>query len=129
MVKVARKRWYQEHRDEQLLAKTVRHAALRIEALTRYGGVCVCCGESEQIFLCIDHVDGGGNAHRREIGQGSLYYWLRRNDWPEGYQVLCHNCNYATSHGGCPHVLRDLPPAPVITSLGGVESFFERVTA
>jgi hypothetical protein len=24
-------------------------------------------------------------------------------NYPAGYQVLCFNCNWAKSHGGCPH--------------------------
>jgi hypothetical protein len=56
-------------------------------------------------FLVIDHVFGGGNSHRRELGySGSpFYYWLVKHGYPDGYQVLCHNCNFAKSHGGCPH--------------------------
>lgn len=56
----------------------------------------------------IDHVNGGGNAHRRSIGGTTactvrFYRWLEVNNYPEGFQVLCHNCNFAKSHGGCPH--------------------------
>jgi hypothetical protein len=30
--------------------------------------------------------------------------WLRRNKFPSGYQVLCHNCNFSKGHVGiCPH--------------------------
>jgi hypothetical protein len=81
-----------------------------MKALTAYGGSvpsCACCHISEQTFLVIDHVDGGGNAHRRTIygkTTSSIYTWLRLNDYPLGFQVLCHNCNYAKSvWGDCPH--------------------------
>ncbi len=36
--------------------------------LTVYGGRCECCGEEEIGFLTIDHIDGKGAEHRREIG-------------------------------------------------------------
>jgi hypothetical protein len=33
-----------------------------------------------------------------------FYSWLRRNNYPEGYQVLCFNCNIAKGlYGVCPH--------------------------
>lgn len=80
---------------------------LRSEALKHYGGdnpSCKCCGESFYELLSIDHINGGGAAHRKEIGQGSIYSWLKRNNYPEGFRVLCHNCNQAIGHYGyCPH--------------------------
>ena len=84
-----------------------RHARRRAAAILAYGGACQCCGETELVFLAIDHVDGGGNQHRKEIGASgstTIYRWLEANDYPEGFQVLCHNCNYARSQPcGCPH--------------------------
>lgn len=51
------------------------------------------------------HVNGGGKQHRLEVGFGQVFYrWLKKNDYPEGYQVLCHNCNLAKGfYGTCPH--------------------------
>ena len=57
---------------------------------------CNLCGESDFDVLCIDHVNGGGERHRRELGlRGGFkfYQWLERNDYPSGFQVLCSNCN------------------------------------
>jgi len=77
--------------------------------------VCACCGDGHQLFLTIDHINGGGSRHRREIsrGHGSLpfYRWLIRNGLPDGYQILCYNCNYGKwANGGvCPHKA-NLPP-------------------
>lgn len=72
--------------------------------INHYGVVCACCGESEIVFLVIDHINGGGNTHRKVTGSGSnFYYWLIKNKYPIGYQVLCHNCNFAKIHGECPH--------------------------
>jgi hypothetical protein len=71
-----------------------------------YGGYyCVCCGENEPKFLAIDHIDGGGAAHRRAIGGSSNFYrWLILHDFPTGFRVLCHNCNRGRylNGGGCP---------------------------
>ncbi len=71
-----------------------------------YGGKCACCGETQFEFLSIDHIHGGGTKHRKEenIRGASVIDWLLRNGLPEGFQVLCHNCNQAKGYyGKCPH--------------------------
>ena len=86
------------------------HRRARIGVMLHYcpDGIlkCACCGETEVKFLSLDHIDGGGNAHRREIGRGptAIFGWLKRNNYPPGFQVLCHNCNMAKGfYGVCPH--------------------------
>jgi len=87
-----RKRWREKVKDEVLAA---------------YGDKCACCGESTHEFLCIDHVNGRGNEHRRKLGSPgghTFYSWLIKNNFPEGYRVLCYNCNNVISmYGYCPH--------------------------
>ena len=105
----ARKRAeYQANREAICLSQQERRRRYRLEAFNAYGGpICRCCGEDTVEFLTFDHVDGGGNAHRRVIGQGSIVHWLRRENYPPGFQVLCYNCNNAKAyHGGCPHELK-----------------------
>lgn len=94
----------------EYLAKRHRkiRLALRHEVFNKYGGKCACCGESKHPFLSIDHINGGGKRHREEIGLGSggvlFYQWLKDNGFPEGYRILCHNCNQAMgTFGYCPH--------------------------
>jgi hypothetical protein len=87
-----------------LYAKRVRLAALR--AYSQDGPTCACCGEVREEFLAIDHIDGGGNEHRREIGiRGKGFFlWLKREGFPPGFRVLCHNCNCSRGYSGyCPH--------------------------
>ncbi|MBY0458284.1 MAG: hypothetical protein K2V38_13165, partial [Gemmataceae bacterium] len=57
--------------------------------------------------MVIDHVNGGGGKERRERGTGEVfYYWLVSQGFPEGYRVLCVNCNHALGiYGYCPHDL------------------------
>jgi hypothetical protein len=66
---------------------------------------CACCGETQLEFLTIDHRDGGGTLHRETAGRGQRFYgWLIRNGFPDGYQVLCYNCNCSLGHYKyCPH--------------------------
>jgi hypothetical protein len=71
------------------------------------GYACVCCGEENQAFLTIDHINGTGKEHRRIIGRTpqALYEAIRKEGFPkEKYRVLCMNCNWATRFGQiCPH--------------------------
>jgi hypothetical protein len=56
--------------------------------------------------MSLDHIGGGGGKHRAAIGRSGLTYlqWLRTNHYPEGYRVLCFNCNQSIGHRGfCPH--------------------------
>ena len=78
---------------------------LKREALEAYGNECECCGENNSVFLCIDHLNGNGNKHRREVGYGDTFFqWLRREKYPSGFRVLCWNCNMAIHFlGHCPH--------------------------
>jgi hypothetical protein len=90
---------------QRLYCKTWR-SKLKQEVISHYGGECECCGENELIFLCIDHIHGGGLKHRREIqiGGNSFYVWLKKNNYPKGFRVLCWNCNAAYGFlGYCPH--------------------------
>lgn len=69
--------------------------------------MCSCCGEAEDCFLTIDHVNGDGNAHRARLGGGSNRVWLEiiNADFPPEYRVLCYNCNCGRERNGgvCPH--------------------------
>jgi hypothetical protein len=78
---------------------------LRLRVLEGYGGCCVCCGETEDVFLQFDHVDGGGVAHRRRVRAGVAFWlWMIKNNFPPEIQVLCANCHAAKSKGVvCPH--------------------------
>jgi hypothetical protein len=83
---------------------------LKMDVLTHYAGPrprCKCCGEDQILFLTLDHINGGGNAHRRSIfgkKSGNMYYWIRKNNYPVGFQVLCWNCNCGKRQlAQCPH--------------------------
>jgi hypothetical protein len=83
---------------------------LKKQALAHYGGEqCSCngCNASAIEWLTIDHVNGFGEKHREAIGtrSGFLFYrWLKKNNYPPGFRVLCFNCNCARgAYGYCPH--------------------------
>lgn len=81
----------------------------RKSVLNHYGCKCQCCGETEEMFLTIDHKNNDGAKHRRRIygnriGSG-FYHWIIKNNYPDFLQVLCYNCNCGKSRNGgtCPH--------------------------
>lgn len=103
-----KKRRYNEKPDYYKEVSTRKRLKLRTEVLTHYSNgtpKCACCGIAEIKFLCIDHINGGGNAHRKTLPRGHyIYQWLKNEKYPEGFQVLCHNCNMAKGfYGICPH--------------------------
>ena len=98
-----------------LLSRKLRnrkgHFKLKAEVMGHYGGCkCICCGIDDLVVLSMDHIGGGGNAHRKllkEKGERYNLHWFKKNDYPSGFQVLCMNCNAAKgrrgSDGLCPH--------------------------
>lgn len=81
---------------------------LRREFIAAYGGQCACCGETEPLFLTLEHLNGDGREHRLRVGRNTtgLLADLKHRGWPKDkYQLLCMNCNWAKGHCGgvCPH--------------------------
>ena len=100
------KRW-REANPEKYEASKKRHRILRREealilkreVLIHYGGdklACVICGEGRLACLSIDHIDGGGTKHRNQLrAWGELFNrWLKAQNYPDGYQTLCMNCQF-----------------------------------
>lgn len=73
-----------------------RKIALKLDVFAAYGGAfCVKCGESRLSALTLDHIAQDGAKHRnngRPWGI-TLYRQLRRQRFPNGFRVLCSNCN------------------------------------
>jgi hypothetical protein len=68
---------------------------------------CPKCDVVDARFLTVDHIKNDGAKHRRKIGEGPwvLYWWLKKNGFPEGYRIYCYNCNCGRqrNNGICPH--------------------------
>ncbi len=109
--RMCNKQWIENHRDRHNANVSKNNAKLRLQCLQHYCGsevpFCQCpgCRETTIQFLTIDHINGGGTQHFKEVGGGTNFYnWLKRNNYPDGFQVLCMNCNHAKGHyGKCPH--------------------------
>lgn len=106
------RRWRSQHRARYNEHIRKHNAKLRLLVFGHYSPflMCVRCGCSDMRVLCIDHIEGGGNAHRRAIlkrrGGIPFYRWLKQNGYPSGFQVLCLNCNWikAVERGERGHV-------------------------
>jgi hypothetical protein len=105
LISTQKKDYYLNNREEILSRHSLRNAKRKALVINHYGKVCNCCSEYRIEFLCIDHVYGGGNEHRKEVGSGTpMYKWLLKNNYPDGFRVLCHNCNMSLgAYGYCPH--------------------------
>lgn len=99
--------WRDKNKESVDAKRKERVWNLKIEVWGHYGGKCECCGANNKEFLTIDHINGGGTKHRKELrasGSQHIYSWLKRNNYPEGYRVLCMNCNFSHGmYGYCPH--------------------------
>lgn len=80
-----------------------RRARARQKVLDYYGRICACCGEDEELFLTIDHVNNDGSEHRDEVDR--VAEWIVKEGFPTGFQILCFNCNTGKhlNDGTCPH--------------------------
>lgn len=102
--------YYYRDRETRKDANKDYRRRLREEVYAHYGGfICACCKEGNEEFLTIDHADGDGAEHRREIGRATyaMLLWLKRNNYPRGFRILCMNCNFSLGmRGYCPHSKR-----------------------
>ena len=78
---------------------------------------CNCCNTNSHIeFLAIDHIAGKKEmdsepelvklGYSSKFKGGKLHKFILDNNFPKGFQILCHNCNFAKGHskdGLCPH--------------------------
>ncbi len=103
---------YQDtHKDDHSRWGKIYRRKLKIKVLAHYSGseipFCACCREDHLEFLTIDHIHGDGAEHRKTManrGRNTMYRWLIQNGYPDGFRVLCYNCNCAMGfYGYCPH--------------------------
>ena len=93
-----------EHRNRR---RRERRAVERIQTLNHYSNglmKCGCCGESQERFLTLDHINNDGYDDKKRYSR-SMLYEVKRLKYPKGFQVLCYNCNCgrADNQGVCPH--------------------------
>lgn len=102
------KTWYSKHKKEANLKTRKERHDLKVEVLTHYSTkpYPVCADPfhlhlpndpmlTDIDCLTVDHINDGGTKERKTIGYGSSFYlWLKRNNFPSGFQDLCWNCQW-----------------------------------
>ncbi len=93
----------QKRRDENPYQQIIWRQRLKLEVMSHYSkGLphCNYCGFDDIRALCIDHIENNGSSHRKEVGGSSTttYIWLKKRHYPNGFQVLCENCNRIKEH-------------------------------
>lgn len=107
------KRWYWAHPEagrekrrkywtiERRIARRKEAQEFKKLAISHYSNGSMACanpfGEHaipyrNLLALTIDHIGGGGSRHRLTTRYWSFYKWLARQGYPDGFQVLCMNC-------------------------------------
>ena len=97
---------YRSNNKEKVSARgKAYYQNIRKQVFDFYGRICVCCGETKEEFMSIDHIFNDGSTHRKKYGRSNIYLWLIQSKFPKDrFQVLCHNCNMAKGlYGKCPH--------------------------
>jgi hypothetical protein len=91
-----------QRRDKEREQSRLRRSLQLIRVINHYSNgknECACCKIKNS--LTIDHINGGGLKHKKDnaISQGGFYAWLIKNQFPDGFQVLCFDCNQSKSVG------------------------------
>ena len=95
-------------KQANVYAKTYRNKLTK-QVISHYSKgtkQCHCCGETEMLFLTVDHINGGGRQDFIKYGNSTNFYsHLVKTNYPMGFQVLCINCNFGRhrNNGVCPH--------------------------
>lgn len=92
-----RREYYIANKIEEVERITRCHQNRKLEVLTHYGNgklACIKCRYDDVRALSIDHTDGNGGEHRRLARVSRMYGWLKKHNYPEGYQTLCMNCQF-----------------------------------
>ncbi len=94
--------WNRKNRDKRNRWNQESHLRNKIEVMSHYTNPlkCAMCPETDIVVLTIDHIKDDGADQRRQFAKekgyavmgSSFYYWLKKHNYPKGYQVLCANC-------------------------------------
>lgn len=87
--------WYKNHPDKAAAYNKKHRKKLREEIINFYGNCCVYCGENRQEVLVVI----SKNTNKKlSWGECRLYAWIKRNNFPNEFQVVCYNCKFFRLH-------------------------------
>lgn len=93
--KATTRRYERAHRTQRRAKQHRYYQKLKQDIFDHYGRKCAHCPIDDLRVLTIDHINGGGTKHRKTFKSPATFYtWLRRNNFPKGYQILCMNCQW-----------------------------------
>ena len=101
----------------QNIQAKARREIFKDKCFVAYGGYkCACCGETEPLFLSLDHINNDGAEWRREAvwgtpprrATGRIDGWWRTSSQTVSFRYSVANCNHGKrmNDGICPHVLQ-----------------------
>ena len=92
--------------NKEAVNERFRQQRLRVKkaVFEAYGGFkCAGCGELDQLVLTLDHINQDGANHKMACGKRyaghHLYRKLLADGLPDGYRVLCANCQIRAFNG------------------------------
>lgn len=90
------KKWFKENARKRVIYAREYRQKIKTEVLSHYSPklMCALCGFKDLRALSMDHINGGGTKHLKKIGVSVFYYWLKNNNYPPGFRVLCMNCQF-----------------------------------
>lgn len=89
-------KWKQANKDKIARSTLKKNMAYKAAAIAKYSNgtnACASCAISDIDVLTLDHINGGGRKHRAVI-KIPIYIWVKTHGFPDGFQVLCMNCNW-----------------------------------
>ena len=96
--KIRHQKWYVKNREVVRQKILISGKKLKYEVMCHYSeGIPKCkgCRYDDIRALTIDHIIPINGDKNRIDGLGKrLYRYLKKRNYPSGYQVLCFNCNY-----------------------------------
>lgn len=92
------KEWYQRTRHGEIRglrrsSKYYEYKDMIIDHYTNGKNCCGWCGITDKRVLDVDHINDDGKRQRAEVNN-NLTWWIVKNKFPEGFQILCRNCNW-----------------------------------
>lgn len=99
---IVNREWRHKNAEHVASEKRKERANLKESVLKHYSNgnmCCANCGFTDIRALQLDHTNNNGAQERKELfgdrtKAGTTFYrWIRKQGYPEGYAILCANCN------------------------------------
>lgn len=120
--------WVKVHPDIKSEHRDRCYTKAKSMVYDHYGRLCSCCGESEYLFLTLDHVNNDGGGNKRAIRGYAFYRSIIEAGYPDTYRILCWNCNSgrARNAGVCPHEFHRAYPW-IMEQLNEIDAALDRL--